>query len=153
MNLLWVLPAWMLRSNLWDVVGMVAYTQVVALFESVIVLLIVLLLCAILPVRLLGERVVAHGSMAVFVTAGWAIGIHYHVDRYASALSALWPYAGFLLWSVIYLVCMGGTYLLISRRNRLKELLESLVERLSMLSFLYVILDLLGLVILVFRNV
>jgi hypothetical protein len=152
LNLLWVLPAWVLRSNIWDVVGMIAYTQAVALFESVIVLFVLLLVCGVLPVRVLGERIVAHGSMAVFVTTGWAIGLHYHVDRYISNLSS-WPYVGLLLWFAIYVACMGGTYLLICRRSRVKEILDSLVERLSVLSCLYVALDLLGLAVLVFRNV
>jgi hypothetical protein len=154
LNTLWELPAWVRRSSLWDVVGSIAYSQAAALLESLILLLILVVICAILPARYLRERVVAHGGMAVFLTAIWAVGIHYRFDRHiGNQLPASWPSIGGIVWFTLYLVAMGLTYVLIYRQSKFKKLVESLVQGLAVVSFLYISLDLLCIGLLVLRNV
>ena len=149
-NLLYELPAWMLRSDLWDVAGMVAYTLAFALFESMCVLLVLLLICFVLPRRFPRDRVLALGSMVVFVTSVWAIGIHY---RIVDSLAPAQAQAGWLLWLAVYLAVMGIAGLFIYRDSRLRRWIESFVERLAVLSFLYVLVDFICVIILVLRNI
>ena len=149
-NLLYELPAWMLRSDLWDVAGMVAYTLAFALFESICVLLVLLLICVVLPTRFPRDRVLALGSMVVFVTSAWAIGIHY---RIVDSLAPAQAQAGWLLWLAVYLAVMGIAGLFIYRDSRLRRWIESFVERLAVLSFLYVLVDFICVIILVLRNI
>lgn len=147
-NVLREVPAWVLRLSLWDLIGVIAYTQAFALLESAIIFLVLILLGAILPGRLFRDRFVAQGSMAVFLTSAWAVAAHYSDDAIR-----LWSAKMFLLGFAVYLASVAVFYGLIHRHDRLAEAIRSLVERLLVLSLLYVSIDVLSLLIVAFRNV
>jgi hypothetical protein len=139
------LPAWLLYLSGWDIIGIFAYAQVFALLESATVLLGLLLLGAILPAQLLREKFVAQGSIAVFLTSGWAIASHIQVIP-------VWPSEGFFLGAVSCLAPIGGVYVLIHRYERVEEALNSFAERLSVLLYVYVPVSFLSVVIIILRN-
>lgn len=140
-------PAWMLRLSSWELVSVIAYTQAFALLESVFVLFCLLFLGAVLPAQLFRDKFVALGSMAVFVTAAWAM-----IAQYNSEKTSLWGPKDFLPWLVLYSVSIGVPYLLIRRYERLEESVIAFVERLAVLSFFYVSIGVLSVIIVVLRN-
>ena len=89
------MPGWLYHVNMWGVIGIFAYTQVFALFESGIVLLFLLLLAAIVPKRFVRAKFVAVGSMVVIVSSFWAVLAQYNdqIFRLLSA-KALLPWGG-----------------------------------------------------------
>jgi len=147
LNVLRELPAWLLRLSSWDLIGVIAYTQAFALLESVLALLLLTLLAVILPARLLPNGLVSHASMAVFVTSAWAVAAHYndHTIR-------LWGLREFSLAFLLFLASLALTNLLVSRFGKLAGAIQGLVDRLRLLSFTYVLVDCVSVLIVVVRN-
>lgn len=135
--------------NSQELISVIAYTQAFALLESVIILLVLLLLGAILPARSFRDRFVAHSSMAVFVTSGWVAVAHYVYSTIPQMRS---PEA-LLLGLALYLASIGAFYVLILRYKRLEELIRSFAERLLVLLFVYVSIDVLGIVVVILRHI
>jgi len=140
------LPAWLQRLTLWDLIGAVAYTQVFALFESVGLLSILVFSSALLPARLFRHRFVAQSSTAVFLTSAWAVAIHFEL---------IWPWEAdiwSLLWLSAYLSLLAAGALLVHARPKFANGLVNLVERLMPLSFAYVALSMLSILVVILRN-
>lgn len=134
--------------SFWELVSVIAYTQAFALLESVFVLFCLLFLGAILPTQFFRKKFVALGGTVVFVTAAWAMIAHYN-----SAKTSLWGGKDFLPWAALYLASLVVPSVLIRRYKKLEELMVSFIERLSVLSFIYVSIGVLSVVIVVLRNV
>jgi len=142
------MPGWLFYLNCWDVIGIFAYTQTFALLESGIVLFVLILIGAILPARFFRDRFVAQGSMMVFLTSGWAIAAHY-----SAKVFNLWALKTLFLWSVLYLASIGVSYALLYRYKRLEEAMNSFVERLTVLLYVYAPVTFLSIIIVIFRNI
>jgi hypothetical protein len=148
LNLLKEVPAWVLRLSSWELVGVIAYTQAMALLESVMILLILILLAAILPAWFFRDKFVAQGSMWVLLTSGWTVAAHYNYETIR-----LWHAKEFLFWVTLYLISIGVSYVLIHRYKKLQELVYSFAERLTVLSLIYVSIDFLSVAIVALRNI
>jgi hypothetical protein len=140
------LRAWLFYLSSWDVISIFAYTQALALLESATVLLIVILLGAILPARFLRDRFVAQGSMVVLLTLGWAIATQYKIIPRGFRP----PARKFFL---LYLASIGVSWVLIHRYKRLEESIDSFVERLTVLLYVYIPTTFLSVIIVMFRNI
>ncbi|MBN1875714.1 MAG: hypothetical protein JXA33_15930 [Anaerolineae bacterium] len=134
--------------SVWELVGVIAYTQVFALIESGIVWLLLIVLGMVLPAELFRDRLVAQGSMWAWVTSGWAVAAHYNGDAIR-----LWGGRDYLLWLVLYIVSIAVFYVLFRCNSKAEGVFRSVVERLMVLSLVYVGLDLLGLLVIFIRNV
>ena len=141
------MPSWILRLKTWDLVGVVAYTQAFALFETLAVLTAMIVLAAVLPSGLFRDHFVALGSSLIFIAAGWAIAYHLapvdptDMDRRELLL------AGLALVGSIALV-----YIVVTRSARIRLMMQSFTQRISILSFVYAGLGVLGLLIVIIRN-
>jgi hypothetical protein len=148
-NLARFLPAWLVRGlSTWELIGVIAYAQAFALLESALALGGLLFLCILLPARALRHRFVALGSMLVLVTSGWLMLVN-------GSLRAIkrWPATRFLPWIVFYLLSIAVPYVLIHRSNKIEQGVRATVDRLTVLSWLYVSLGCAGVVVVVIRNV
>ncbi len=137
------MPGWLVYLNAWDLIGTFAYTQAFALLESTTALLIAILLGAILPARFLRDRFVSQGSMAVLLTSGWLIAAQYEIIPFGP------PSKRFFL---LHLASIGVSWMLIHRYKRLEESIDSFVERLTVLLYVYVPIGFLSVVIVILRN-
>ena len=144
------MPAWLFYVNSWDLIGMFAYTQIFALLEGAVILLILILLGAILPVRFFRDRFVAQGSMAVLLTSGWAIAAQF-ANQYQ--IVVVWTPKTFFLWSVLDLISVGVSWVLIHRYKRLEEAINSFIERLTVLLYVYIPITFLSVIIVTLRNI
>ena len=145
------LRGWLFHLSSWDVIGIFAYTQTVALLDSVMVLLVLILLGAILPARLFRDKFVAQGSMVVFLTSGWAIAARY-TEIFPFTIFA-WLSKRFFLGAVLYLASIGVPYVLIRRYRHLEEAINSFTERLTVLLYVYVPIAFLSVIIVILRNI
>jgi hypothetical protein len=141
------LPAWLMRLDVGDLLGVIAYTQVFALLETLLVWGMIMLLTFILPWRLSGERFIPLISSLIFIHALWAGALHNAFD----AFRALGPLQ-LLLVLAIYLLSVTGAVLLILRSGRFNVMLQSLLERLAVLVPLYITFDVLGILVILMRN-
>jgi hypothetical protein len=140
-------PAWILRLDVFDLLGMLAYTQAFALIESLLVTAALLLVGFVLPRQLLSDRMVSQGSLLILVGTVWTIAIH----AFDSVIRQ-WGAVQFLPWLVAGLVSLVLPYFLTKHLPKLNGLMRSLVQRLSVLSFVYAVLGAAGLVVILLRN-
>jgi hypothetical protein len=145
------MPAWLYHLNVWDLMGIFAYTQTLALLESVIILLFVTLLAAALPAKLLKDRFVAQGSMMVLVTSAFAI--------VAQSTTNI-PFANvhctskrFILGVTLYLVSIAASFVLIRRYKRIERLIVALIDRFMLLMGFYMIISVCSTIIIIIRNI
>jgi hypothetical protein len=124
-----------------------AYTLVFALLESLALLVILIFLSILLPTRILRDRFVAQSAMAVFLTSIWAVVLHYGL---------IWPWEGDVwsfMWLVAYLALLGGCAMLVHSSKTLERSIKAFIGRLSLLSYVYVFLGLLSIIVVILRNV
>lgn len=138
---------WLYYLSLWEVAGIFAYTQLFALVESLAVVAGLVLLALLLPRRLLREKFVPMGMAIILLSALWAIVAQYN-DQVLRALSPVM----LLVWAGIYAASILAAWLLLYRSERLRQLAYSAAERMSVLLYLYLPLSVLGLIIVLIRN-
>ena len=146
-NLLREIPALRYRETSWDMLGIVAIVQLVALVESVLVAALLVFVAAILPASWFRQRFVAQATVSLFVTAGWAIAIHYNPVPMTT-----WPQNQLLLWAGLYALTLWGANVAIRRSARVETALQKVVQNGALLAQVYLLLSLLALVITFIRN-
>lgn len=147
MNLLQFLPAWVLRLSVWDLLGVVAYTQAFALLESLLLWLVVMLVGIVLPAKLVANRFLVLGSALFFLHSIWVIIIQYIYDALRSG-----GLIQFLLLGSVYAFSVAVTFFLVTRSDKLAASIRALIERLAVLSFIYIFVDLLSVFVVILRN-
>ena len=146
-NLLQVVPAWILRATVWELAGVVAYTQIFALTESALVFSVLLLLGLVLPYRLYAHKFVALSTALIILNSAWFIFIQYTYDAIRT-----WNAPRFLFLIAVYLLSLALTYWLVWRSNKLEMVIEAAIKRVAVLSFVYVALSVFSFFIVVVRN-
>ena len=143
-------PSWLGYLSIWNVVTLVIYILAFALFESVIVLGFVLLICLVLPARFFKEIFIAQGSVIVAVLSGVALLIQLNI-RVLYSLE-FWQAMVFILLFLIALATIVWLFALLIRRfNRLRSLLEALATRMTMFGYVYLTCGLLSLAVVLVR--
>lgn len=150
------------RTNLWDALGVVSYGMVFAFIESVIVFGMAGLFGLLVSTKWNEERRVALLGILVLIMALWAVdGQAYFVWGSYVPAQALWYIAGlehpfrFLygtMLAVVFLTTAIPAWLLL-KSDRFFQLVQGLMERLSLLTVFYLFFDIVGLMIVVIRNV
>jgi hypothetical protein len=147
-NLLKEVPAWYLQMNVWDLIGAVSYTQMFVLFESVVIFLPFIVLSALPPANWFRDKFVALSTGIVFLSAVWFIFAHINdlALRY-------WGLRHFLPWIVLFFFSQIILFSLIHSSQKIETAIVTLVDRVAVLSALYLSIDLVSVLIVVIRNV
>lgn len=140
------LPGWILYLGAWSIVGIFAYSQIFALLESLVCLFVMLLLAFVLPSRLLRQRFAAKAAVLILLAAAMAITAH------MTGVIPLWPSKKLIAVIIFYLFVSGAAVYLLDRYERLEQMVESGLERLRVLMFLYLPFVAAGVIILAVRN-
>lgn len=150
------------RTNAWDAIGVAAYALVFAFIESVVVFLVIALLGFLVSRRWDEERRIALLSVLVFIVALWAMAGQLF---FLLAISIPGGLIGFMAGTahplrVLYAAALALVTptvlvpaLLILRSGRASQLVRGLIERVSLLTMFYLLFDVIGLVIVVIRNI
>ena len=142
------LPAWILRLTMWELLGVISYTQVFALFESILTLVPFLVVRLFLPKRWLANYFVPATGLIILVATSWAIVAH----NYEQVLRT-WGIREFLPWFLLVAISMILAVVLVSRSEKVKNILVTLVNRATVLSAFYLFIDCLSLIIVLIRNI
>lgn len=149
------------RTNFWDALGVASYAMVFAFLESLLLFLILTLLGFLVPTRWTRETRIALLSvlflilsiwamlgqlyfLAAVQTPGWFIFLMVRIGHpvrilYALALILVTPTLALPAWFAL-------------RSEKFLNSVNSLIERLSLLSGLYLFFDVIGLIIIIIRN-
>jgi hypothetical protein len=149
------------RTNVWDAIGVVAYGLLFAFVESVVIFLIVALLGLLLPKKWDSNRRISLLAFLILITAVWAMISQllflWNVSLPAGAIEYLKKsdhpvritYAVLLL--VITPTVLLPAYSLV-RTSKAVAAMQNLMERLSLLTMFYLFFDVLGVIIILVRN-
>jgi len=150
------------RTNAWDAIGVASYGMVFAFVESVVIFLVLALLGLLTPKQWESNRRIAFLAFLILIISAWGI---------ISQLLFLWNVflpaqaIEFLRHSshplrIIYAVCLmvvTPTVLLPAysfiRSKKAVTFMQNIIERLSLLTMLYLFFDVLGLIIIIIRNI
>jgi hypothetical protein len=149
------------RTRAWDAVGVLAYALVFAFVESLVVFLVAVSLGFLLPRRWEEGKRIALLSILVLITSFWAafgqLYFLWNLNLPAQAVQFLAQnahplrllYAAFLV--LVVPTVLVPTYLVL-RSEGASRFILALVDRLSLLSSFYLLLDAASLVIIILRN-
>lgn len=147
-NLLIAFPAYRVRLTFWDLVGVIAYTQAFALFESLLILAGLAALALLVPLRWRGDRFIASLSMLIFVTTFWSILIHLNYETIID-----WGARQAGLWMLIILATGVPLIWFTARVPRLADAVITFLDRALVLTALYLVVDVVCLLIVGLRNI
>jgi hypothetical protein len=142
------MPGWIPYLNIWKILSIFAYTQAFALLESAFILLLLTILAVILPARLFRDKFAVQGTTIVFMTTFWTIlfqSIFFNVRQ--------WALAQFFVWFGLSLVSIVIACVLVHRSRRIEKAVSALAERLTVFLYIYIPLGLLGLIVVIIRNI
>lgn len=144
-------PSWLFYLSVWDVLMITAYVLGYALFESAVILGFIMLVSLILPTRIFKNKFIAQGGALSFTLALGA----YLVQRKIGLLQKLGTEA-LLLYPVVALFLMVvfifAASFVFERLNILNRFMQAFAERMTIFAYIYIPLGLIGLSIVVLRN-
>jgi hypothetical protein len=129
-------PSLILKANLWQILGVLAYALVFALFESLLLFGFLVLLAAILPREAFMGRFVPVGTLLALVITGVALLVNTQFMQKNS-----WA------WLPVLAVIVFGLFASL-RRPAEGSPMTLLAERFTLIASLYILLDLLALLFL-----
>lgn len=148
------------RTTTWDALGFTGYALFYTLIESVLLFGFIALLSLLLPRGWSRSMRFVTLSLLAFVLAGWSIVeqliliVFYGRLRH---LGAALPWLGGTaapMWITAALVALTVIVplLILNGRSKLQSGVEAVLERLTILSGLYLVLDGVGLIVILIRN-
>ena len=150
------------RTTSWDALGFSGYALFYSLIESALLFGFIALLSLLIPKswnKILRFSIL---GLLAFALAGWSIIEQLilivfwgRLRNLASSLSFLasTSWSAPLLFAGLVAISVAVPILLLRKHKKLQNAVFSILERLSLLSGLYLFLDVVGIVIIIFRNI
>lgn len=128
-------------------IGVMAYPLSFALLESILVLAGLLIVAVFLPSKLYRNWFVSQSTVIIFLVSVWAVFLQIYGQDWG-----MWSYRGLLIGLLPLVMMIILLAILNARFNKLQKTIEALAERMVVLGFLYVIIDIVFLLVLIIRN-
>jgi hypothetical protein len=138
------LPSFLLSLRLSQIINIFAYLQVIILIESALLFALVTLLAVLLPPRLLLSSYVPQSTLFILALALWAVGFHLYSEQIALGSLASNPTLLYF-WTVVWAVVFLSLSILTRYWTRWDTLILSFVDRLSIVSGVYLFFPLVSL--------
>jgi hypothetical protein len=144
--LFWEVPSWLNHLTVGEILPIFAYALTINLFESLLILAGLNLLCFLLPQKWFHESFVARSFLLVTLGLGYLM---YFASSFGK--EADYP-TGLLRWSPVVFVLFFSISLLLSRVLAVRNLADVIADRLVIFLYLIAPLSLLAFVVVVVRN-
>ncbi|MEJ2485906.1 MAG: hypothetical protein P8Y68_09245 [Anaerolineales bacterium] len=150
------------RTTSWDAVGFSGYALFYTLIESLLLFGFIALLGFIIPKNWNITLRFVVLSLVAFILAGWSImeqlilivfwGWLRHL---ADTLTFLFtsPWSAYVIFAGLIVISVTVPLLLLRKHPGLQEKVYSVLERLTLLSGLYLFIDVIGMIIILIRNI
>jgi len=148
-NVLVTVSQWLLRLTMWETLGVIAYILGYAFLESLVIFIIAMAVALILPARVFERTYTPMTLVVLTLTLGFFIFLN--VTQEKRILAGNFMQAG--LGLAAYLVVVGLAVVFLRRSERVMRLLNGFIDRLVPLTVMYALVGLLGVVVVVYRNV
>jgi hypothetical protein len=133
-------PELILRTNLPELLAVFAYVLSFTLLESLTLTILLVLLASILPYKVFRYRLVSKGTLFILVITIWSISLQ------AQGREITEWYFGFLLLE-LFIAFLIATYSKIAKKG------INFVERLAVLSYAYLFVDMVSVMYLIVRTI
>lgn len=159
LRIFWNLETISKRSNLWDGFGFIGYSLFFILLESIALTLIFWGVSLLLP-KTWGEKrtLTLTGSVFTILVTASVLDMVFHENfrvflsrKYLQGLKYAPTMTKFLIFENI-LIAVVLIVLLILKSKSAEKILSEIFERFTLLSYLYLFLDVAGIVIVIIRN-
>lgn len=149
------------RTSVWDGLGLLSYSLTFALVESLGIFLILVILGFLIPHRLEADKRLTFLGTAFLVVAIWAIGgqvyswMRYPLPTWYADLLIRTHHPFRYFWITVFslaILSAGVPLLLLAKQNKFNTMMIEFFDRISTISSLYIFFDLVGIVIIVIRN-
>jgi hypothetical protein len=149
------------RTNLWDAIGVASYAMLFAFIESVLLFLVVVLVGLLIPEQWHSDRRIAFLALLILITSVWGmIGqllFLWNISLPAAAILFLRDsdHPLRILYAGALTIVTATVLLLVLLFIKLKAsvvFMQNIIERISLLTTFYLLFDVVGLVIVVLRN-
>jgi hypothetical protein len=159
-NLLRVVPSLLLMASTSEIIGVVAYTLVFTLLESILILGFVLIASLVFPSKLFKGKFTATMASLVLFTAVWSLPFHFggtillFITQFVQGMALIFLIVVFLsLWGTFYIIVLLKLPKSLSSDENLETKVVSFMERLVVLSAIYMVFDILGVIVVSIRNI
>jgi hypothetical protein len=147
-TLLKEIPAWILRLSYWELVGVISYTLLFALVESMIVLAFLIILAVLLPARIFRDRFISISTIFVFLAALWIIPVRLYENTIRS-----WGMIGVLGVLFLAMISFVIAYLVVLKSQKVEQSINAIVQRVTLLAYIYVFVDIVAMIVVISRNI
>lgn len=143
-------------------IGYTAYSLVFAFIESLLFFLLLFLLSHLLPLQWAGQKTLSILSLWILIISLWAIANQVFFlflespPKFFSWILLRVPFhqkLGFTLLVFLVIISIILPLFLVVRSNKFKNGVIAIISRISLLSSLYLALDFISLIIIIFRNI
>ena len=135
-------PSWTLYMRQWELISTVAYMLTFALLETLIILTPILILGFLLPKKWVSTVFVPWVGVMLVEGALAAIAFQFAIMQHSPKRNLI----------ILTAIVLGISTVAVLRFPKIGEVLRSIAGRLTVLTFLYFFFDLVGLVIVIVRN-
>jgi hypothetical protein len=150
----YALPSYLLYIDIWGILGIFAYVQLLALLESLLFLAGLLFTNISLPREWFRQKFLPQGTVVMLASFLWIIPLHYQNQIVGSlSYNLFYYYILVAIWALSFLAVIIGAARRLRRKPGFEKFIRALAERLSPLSILYLAVDLLALIIIAIRLV
>jgi hypothetical protein len=136
-------PSWVLYMPGSEIVGMVGYTLSFALFETLFALVLAIMIGMVIPKRWVVDKYIPMISLWLVELAVMAVVFQHYIIAYLAKRTIVMVFAGILVVSSLILL----------RFPKIGDLFRWIADRLVLLSFIYIFFDVLGVLVVILRNV
>ena len=146
------IPSLLFYMRVWDVLIIISYVLMFALFESVIVLGLLLIFSLVIPAKYFKDNFVAQGSTVVLMISMGAVALQrkmnimYRLDGWELIL-----YPFIFLAAIVFVIFVSS--FIYDRFKILPRIINTVAERMIVFVILYVPLSILGMLLVFVRNI
>ena len=153
-NMFQDVASWSLSLSIWDLIGTVSYTLIALLFETSVFFLLLMGLGILLPRKLIRDQYVTISGIivveATFLSMVLKPYLEMGFDAYTLRLFSFLITMLVLLALIILLIQIP---IIIVGISRIEKIVSRIADSLITLAFVYIFVDLVGLLIVIIRNV
>lgn len=147
---LWKLPSWLHYLTLGEILVIYSYSILTNFFESLAVIALLVLLCVVLPPRILLDKFVVRGSLIAFCVLGGLMG---WLSFYTNAKSTMiGPFSGWLVIIVAASAVFAVLSFLSEKVRRARLAIVWISDQLVVFPYLLAPISILALLVVAIRN-
>jgi len=137
--------------RIWEILGVLAYIQVIVLLDSLFLLAIIIVLTLIVPRRFIRDHFITASFFFVVVSVAVAVFFHYkfNIIEFIHSLNHFWAALG------LFGLLAGGLALgrlFIPKYQAFENGIQRFVEKLTVVSSVYLVFNIMGILVVIIRN-